>query len=112
MPNCVTDHETDCGADHVQGEPLAQKSCSWKNINEEIIVEDFFNSEDKDQDIEILESTEKEPAEENIQKISVTDTHAATSAHLIDILTDPDFPEEILWRSVYLHLRAVETMKN
>ena len=63
LPNRVTDHETDHEADHVQGEPLVQKSCSWKNISEEIIVEDFFNSEDKDQDIEIVESTEREPAE-------------------------------------------------
>ena len=75
--------------------------CSWVNVNEEITANEFFSSQDTDEDVEVVEICEKHSKEfqlggKNILRVSVTNT---TTEHLKSLLA-VDLPHTILWNSV------------
>ena len=107
--NCVTDaHVTDASvtdANVYRSDPHVEKqsSCSWVNVNEEIMVEDFVSNSDEQQEIsddveiiEICECTSKE--------FEMTADNLFVQPHQTKITAQEIRNEEIplwaLWRSI------------
>ena len=99
----VTDHVTDWKYVRSKNEnkKVTAEECTWKNINEEIKLEDFVSTEDTDGEMELVEicqqhSKEVELGCDNFLHLSVT----PELPNVVDFLSNKNLPEDVIWKSI------------